>query len=295
LISAQCQFSGREHPEELLTFAGFAFRQHKIKQFFFEIVVTFFSSGRIILKYNYMKGWILAIWLLSLVMITNGQDKTVIQDSHAQKRAVGNFHGVKVSGSIELIISQGPETAVAISSADMEDIDKIETEVRDGILYIELKDRKNWWNDQWNTAGKKLKAYVSAPEIRYVASAGSGGIQIVGTLKGDDLKLKVSGSGNIKGNIEVANLELVQSGSSNIRLSGKVKNADLSCSGSGNVQSPELSVDYCDVSLSGSGNTEITVEKELSASVSGSGNVRYKGNGLIRDMSVSGSGKIRKI
>lgn len=259
------------------------------------MVVTFFSSWRITLKYNYMKGWILAIWLLSLVMITKGQDKTVIQDPHAQKRAVGSFNGIQISGSIELIISQGPETAVAISATEMDDVDKIETEVRNGILYIELKDRKNWWNDQWNTMGRKLKAYVSAPEISSIASAGSGGIQILGTLKGEKLFLKVSGSGNLKGNIEVEKLELVQSGSSNIRLSGMVKNADMSCSGSGNVQSPDLTVEYCDVSMSGSGNTEITVEKELSASVSGSGNVRYKGNGLIRDMSVSGSGKIRKI
>lgn len=242
-----------------------------------------------------MKGWILAIWLLSLVMITKGQEKTFIQDPNAQKREVGDFHGVKVSGSIELIISQGPETAVAISASDLSDVEKIETEVRDGILYIELKDRKNWWNDQWNTMGKKLKAYVSAPDIRSIVSAGSGGIQIIGTIKGEDLMLKVAGSGNIKGNIEVENLELIQSGSSNIRLSGIVAKADFSCSGSGNVQSADLAIDYCDVSMSGSGNTEITVEKELSASISGSGNIRYKGNGMIKDMSVSGSGKIRKI
>ena len=242
-----------------------------------------------------MKGWILAIWLLSLVMVTKAQEKKYIQDPNAKTREVGTFHGIKVSGAIELIFSQGPETVVAISATDVEDAEKIETYVRDGILYIEMKDRKNWWNDQWNTMGKKLKAYVSAPDIQSVSSAGSGGIQIIGALKTEDLKLKVSGSGNIAGIIDVENLELVQSGSSNIRLSGTATKAEFKCSGSGNIRSPDLSVDYCEISMSGSGNSEITVEKEISASVSGSGNIRYKGNGQITEMSVSGSGKIRKI
>ena len=242
-----------------------------------------------------MKGWILAIWLLSLVMISKGQDNTYIKDPNAQTREVGTFHGIKVSGSIDLIIKQGPETAVAVSAADEEDMDKIETEVRDGILYIQLKDRKNWWSDQWNSMGKKMKAYVSAPEISSIYSAGSGAVEILGTLKSAELNIKVAGSGNVNGAINVENLEVVQSGSSNIRLTGVATKADFSCSGSGNVKSPDLMVDYCDVSMSGSGNTEITVEKEISASVSGSGNIRYKGNGQIREMSVSGSGKIRKI
>jgi Putative auto-transporter adhesin, head GIN domain len=242
-----------------------------------------------------MKGWIMAIWLLSLVMITRGQETKIINDPNAKIREVDEFQGIKVSGAIELIFTQDPKTVVAISATDAADVDKIETEVRDGILYIQLKDRKNWWNDQWNTMGKKLKAYVSAPELHSISSAGSGGITIVGTLKTEELKLKVSGSGNINGRIEVGELEIVQSGSSNIRLTGVASKADFSCSGSGNVHSPELVVDYCEVSMSGSGNTELTVEKEISASVSGSGNIRYKGNGAITEMSVSGSGRIRKI
>jgi hypothetical protein len=250
---------------------------------------------RITQNYYFMKGWILAIWLLGLVMVTKGQEKKVVLDPNAQKREVGSFTGVKVSGSIELILSQGPEDIVAISAAEASEIEKIETEVRGGILYIGLKDRKNWWSDQWNTMNKKFKAYVSSPDFRSIESAGSGSIQIVGTLKVDDLEFEVAGSGNIKGAIEVENLEMVQSGSSNIRLSGKASKAEFNCSGSGNIQSPDLIIDYCEVNISGSGNADLTVEKELSGSLSGSGNIRYKGNAEITEKSISGVGKIRKI
>jgi hypothetical protein len=244
---------------------------------------------------HFMKAWILAIWLLSLVMVTKGQEKKVVMDPNAQKREVGSFTGVKISGSIELILSQGPESIVAISAAEASEVDKIETEVRGGILYIGLKDRKNWWNDQWNTMNKKYKAYVSAPDIHSIESAGSGNIQIVGTLKVDDLELEVAGSGNVKGSIEVENLEMVQSGSSNIRLSGKAAKAAFNCSGSGNIQCPDLIIDFCEVNISGSGNADLTVEKELAGSLSGSGNIRYKGNAEITEKSISGVGKIRKV
>jgi len=39
----------------------------------------------------------------------------------------------------------------------------------------------------------------------------------------------------------------------------------------------------------------ITVTKELSAHISGSGSVFIKGDGLIRDYSASGSGKFKRV
>ena len=242
-----------------------------------------------------MKTWIWTIWLLSLVMNLAAQEQKVVNDPNAQKREVGSFKGVKISGSIELILSQGPEYKVAISAADAEDVEKIVTEIRGDVLYIELKDRKNWFTDQWNSMNKRFKAYISAPDIRSIESAGSGSIQIVGTLKAEALDLEIAGSVNVKGSIDVENLELVQSGSSNIRLTGKATRAEFNCSGSGNLQSPDLMIDFCEVSISGSGNADLTVEKELSASLSGSGNIRYKGNAEITEKSISGVGKIRKM
>jgi hypothetical protein len=49
------------------------------------------------------------------------------------------------------------------------------------------------------------------------------------------------------------------------------------------------------VSISGSGNVKTTVNKELSAHISGSGNVYIKGDGMIRDYTASGSGKFKRM
>ena len=242
-----------------------------------------------------MKGWIWAIWLSSLMMTGFAQERMLINDPNAETREVDDFHSVEVSGAIELIITQSPEMAVAISADDREDVAKIVTETRDGVLYIGYKDGKNWWQHQWNTMGRKFRAYVSAPAFQSVSNAGSGSIRIQGLLKADEIRFMQSGSGNIEGQLEANELEVVQSGSGNVRLSGKIAEANVRCSGSGNFRSEGLSVDVYTIAMSGSGNADITVNKELSARVSGSGNVRYRGAGLVRDMQISGSGKIRRV
>lgn len=242
-----------------------------------------------------MKGWIWALGLSSLVSIGFAQDRKVVTEANVEKRTVEAFDAVEVSGAIELIITQSDEQAVAISAERPEDIARISTEVRNGVLYIHYKDGKNWWQDQWNTMGRRFRAYVSAPAFRSIASSGSGSVRVEGTLKSEDLTVSLSGSGNIEGRIEAESLELTQSGSGNVKLQGKIVNADVRCSGSGNFRSEGLVMDMCDIAMSGSGNADITVNKELSARVSGSGNVRYRGTGLIRDMRISGSGKIRRV
>ena len=121
-----------------------------------------------------------------------------------------------------------------------------------------------------------------------------GNIKIEGTLKSPELDIEISGSGNISGSIKSDNLDVIQSGSSNIRLAGTAEKAEFECSGSGNIICGDLSLDYCTVEMSGSGNAELLVNKELSAEISGSGNVKYKGQGTIINSSTAGSGKIRR-
>ncbi len=236
-------------------------------------------------------GWILTFIILALS--SQAQEKVIV-DKNAQTRQVDEFDGVSVSGAIELFISQGAQN-LAVSAADEEKINDIETYVENRILYIRFKSKKSWWSDQWNTTGRNFRAYVSAPLIKSLSSSGSGNIKIEGVLKSKDMEIEISGSGNVNGNIQSETLEVNQSGSSNIRLSGVATNADFECSGSGNIICGELSADFCRVEMSGSGNAELYVNKELSAEISGSGNIRYKGEGTITSSSVAGSGKIKKI
>lgn len=227
------------------------------------------------------------------IMAVSAQDRQ-INDPNAQVRNVESFEGVSVSGAIELYVSQGPQKVV-VSASDKEYLDDIVTEVKGGVLHIRFKSQKSWWSDQWNTTGRKYRAYVSAEKFRYISLSGSGNIRIEGLLKADELDLQLSGSGNIMGNVVANDLEVRQSGSGNTKLSGSAKHVEFNCSGSGNVSCYDLESDQCEIRISGSGNAELNVNRELSASISGSGNIRYKGNGNLVNANTAGSGKIRKI
>jgi hypothetical protein len=241
-----------------------------------------------------MSKWMFTAGIIFIALSAMAQEK-VIADANAQERKVGIFHGVSASGAIDVYVSQGTPS-VAISASDPEDLGNIITEVEDGILHIRFKDKKGWWSDQWwNTKGRKYKAYISAEQISYVSLSGSGNIRIEGRLSSPKLKLQLSGSGNISGEIDAEDLTVKQSGSSNIKLSGSAAKSEFACSGSGNINSPELKTDICTVRISGSGNAELTVNRELSANISGSGNVRYHGTGNLVNATTSGSGWIRKI
>ena len=235
-------------------------------------------------------GWLLGVVFLALG--SQAQEKVIV-DKNVQTRQVDEFDGISVSGAIELYVSQG-DAKVAVSAADEEKVNEIETYVQGRILYIRFKTKKSWWSDQWNTTGRNFRAYVSAPVIKSLSSSGSGNIKIEGTLKSPELDIEISGSGNISGSIKSDNLDVIQSGSSNIRLAGTAEKAEFECTGSGNIICGDLSLDYCTVEMSGSGNAELLVNKELSAEISGSGNVKYKGQGTIINSSTAGSGKIRR-
>jgi len=216
-----------------------------------------------------------------------------INDPNAQKRNVSGYHGVAVSGDIELFLTQGNEESVAVSANEVKYRDKIITEVKNGILQIHLEN-KNGLHIDWGPSSRKLRAYVSVKDIDELSTSGSGKVHIEGTLKSPELDLSSSGSGNVNGDVAVTELAISTSGSANIDLSGKSEKTDIHVSGSGNIRGYELVNETCKISISGSGNVRTSVNKEVTAHISGSGNVSIKGNGVVKDFTSSGSGKIHR-
>ncbi len=239
-----------------------------------------------------MKKIFVSILLSGFVVVALAQ-KT-IHDANAEKRSVSGYHGVAVSGSIELFLTQGSEESVAVSADDPKKLDKVITEVKSGILHIYIEN-KNKIKIDWDHNSKKIRAYVSVKNIDYLSSAGSGNVHIEGNLKADKLKINISGSGNIKGNLAIKDLIVGLSGSANADLSGNAEKSDFHISGSGNIGTYDFATEFSKVSISGSGNVRTTVTKELSAHISGSGSVYIKGEGLIRDYTSSGSGKFKRV
>jgi hypothetical protein len=226
--------------------------------------------------------------LLQLGQMPLAAQKTIM-DENAQVRTVGSFEAINVSSAFDVFLTQSPDHVVVVSSSDLSFRDQINTEVRNGTLYIGLKKSNLDWK-----GGRKLRAYISAPNLSKIELSGACDLNIENVFKCNDLEMRLSGSSDFKGAIEATNIRLNSSGSSDYRLSGKAESIKISLSGSSDIKAYDFAVDYCDINCSGTSDVEITVNKELSVNVSGASNVSYKGTAVVRDIKTSGSSSLRK-
>ena len=225
--------------------------------------------------------------LVSLISLSlNAQS---INDANAEVRNVGNFHGIAVSNAFDVYLSQGNDEAVAVSATDKSDRDMIKVEVRDGILHIGLD--KGW---KWNSGNKKLKAYISFKQIDKLTVSGACDVFISGVLKANELTINQSGASDVKGKLDVKKLTVDISGASDILVSGVATQLNVEASGASDFKGFDLVTDYCDVRASGASGIRITVNKELSAHASGASDIKYKGEGLIRDLKTGGASSVSR-
>lgn len=213
-----------------------------------------------------------------------------INDPNAEVREAKGFHGINVSHAFDVYLSQGDE-AVAVSSTDIDFRSRIKVEVKNGILFISLDNQ----GKNWSKGNKHLKAYVSYKKLDKINVSGACDVYINGSLKADELKVDLSGASDLKGKLDVKTLDVDISGASDMTVTGTANQLKIDASGASNFKGQDLSVDYCNVDASGASDVKITVNKELSANVSGASDLRYKGEGLIRDIRTSGAGSVKRI
>ena len=238
-----------------------------------------------------MKNFTLITAFMLAGVAAMAQNPKVINDPNAQKRTVGDFHGIAIHSGIDLYLSQGGDEAVAVSASDPEYRDRIVTEVQDGILHIYLDDKWHW-NGGWGN--RKLKAYVSCKVLDQLTASGGSDVFIDETLKSQKLELHLSGGSDLHGKLEVGELTIGQSGGADVYISGSASQLFVHVSGGSDFHGYELAVDDCHAQASGGSDVYVTVNKQLDASASGGSDIHYKGNGSVRESHTSGSGSVSK-
>ena len=206
-------------------------------------------------------------------------------NSIKKTRNVGSFDGVAVAGSFDVYLVAGDEGKLYITVEENLESYLI-TEVSNGTLKIK------WKNGVNIRTSSKTEVTVHFKSINSLAMAGSGDIEGKDIIKGNSLEVAVAGSGDIKVEMDVEELETAISGSGDIELSGSATAFEAAVSGSGDVDAYDLKVEKAELKISGSGSIGANVEKEIVARISGSGNIKYKGNPRIEDIKVSGSGNV---
>lgn len=236
------------------------------------------------LKTTNMKS-ILFLLFSALAYISFGQ--TIINDKNVEVRNVSSFSAIKVSGGIDVYLSQSNEDAVAVSASEEKYRDYIKTEVRNGVLNIYFDNKSFRFN-----SGRNLRAYVSFKTLESIEGSGASDFIINDTFNENSIKIKLSGACDMKGEIKFINLQLDLSGASTMKINGHVENLKLDASGASDIKNYDLVADNFIAQLSGASDVKITVNKSISARASGASSLDFKGNPETKDVSSSGASNI---
>jgi len=237
-----------------------------------------------------MRNIFLSLLVLAFSTALQAQDK-VINDPNAEVRKVGSFTGIKVSTGIELLLKQGSEDAVAVSSSRSEYTNRIITEVDNGVLKIYFNNKDGWENQPKNT---KLRAYVSVRTLTKLHGSSGASVKVDGALNITSLDMDF-GSGSIfSGEIKGSSLNIKQGSGSIVTITGETETVSVKSSSGSICKGYGLTTQTCDADASSGGIIEISVSKELDAEASSGGLVHYKGTGVIKNLSTSSGGSINK-
>jgi len=201
-----------------------------------------------------------------------------------ETRNVSDYDEIAVAGSFDVKLVAGKEGKITIEIEDNL-LEYLITEVKEGKLKIKWEKGINI-----NTT-KELLVTVPFEDIEAVSLAGSGDVFSEDTIKTDNLKVALAGSGDIKLNINAIGISSAVSGSGDIKLMGSTENLKCAIAGSGDINGYELVSNNVEVSIAGSGDIKVNAKENLKARISGSGDVYYKGNPR-QDVKVSGSGSV---
>lgn len=200
-------------------------------------------------------------------------------------RQIGDFEALGVSGSFDVFLVKGQEGKVIVNvEQNLEPY--LITEVQNGTLKVRWKKGSNI------RTTKNTKVTVHFGELNKVALSGSGDIVSRDVITTDELDIAVAGSGDIRLELDAMESNAAVSGSGDIELSGTSKAFEAAVAGSGDIKAYDLKSEKAELKISGSGTIHAHVASELVARISGSGNIKYKGNPPIEDVKVSGSGNV---
>jgi hypothetical protein len=229
----------------------------------------------------------LVIALLIFSAFTGRNEKITGNGNIKQEvRSQSPFKSISTSGNYNVYIQQGSKRDIQVE-ADDNLLPYIVTTVDGNELRINTKKGYNI------KPTKTINIYVTVEELEGLNSSGSGGFYSKSSLKGDKVNFSFSGSTIVDMDLNSNALNVRISGSSKVNLKGNIPQTNYGISGSGNIDAFSLHSDNVKVQVSGSGKLDVFADKKLDISVSGMGNIRYKGNASLSQSS-SGMSKVSK-
>ncbi|RHR58241.1 head GIN domain-containing protein [Parabacteroides sp. AF17-28] len=209
----------------------------------------------------------------------------------SQEISIRDYNELHIEGdNIELTYVQSDDVPYLKIETDQNIMDMLKVETDDKELTIKPKSKHTWINPT------RFVITTNSTTLEEIKMAGGGNCNLGKGLTTNKLEISLAGGGTIRADsITVNRLECEIAGSGEINLSGKAENMDIKSAGSCTIKAFDLLTDNLTCKTAGSCEIEITANKEISAKMMGSGEIRYKGSPNIKGKSILGSGSITQV
>ena len=231
--------------------------------------------------------YFLVFLFTAFVNVSFGQ--TIINDKNAEVRNVGEFIGIKVSGGIDVYLSQSDEYALAVSASTQKMKDDIVTNVVDSILVISYNSRNVGMKEK-----RYLRAYISFKTLQSIEGSGACDLNIQETFQSPVLRLTLSGACDLKGKLAIEDMDAKLSGASTAKITGKIINLKLEASGASDLKNYGILVENLVATLSGASDVKVSISNSLSVKASGASSLSYTGDPSKVDVNASGASSVKQ-
>lgn len=191
-------------------------------------------------------------------------------------RYVTGFNRIKLDDKIDVYLSQGPYDVRIVAGQNLQM--NIRAEVTDNAtLYIHNDNKFNFIRSQT----RRIKVYVTAPNIYHIWNLGVGTIRCSGTLTQDSIATRSESSGDIYLDVNVHHLNTSSHGNGDVYVTGQADTSYHYMFGTNYLQMANCAIQkyiFIETISSGYAKIQAPANGPIEANIWQSGNIYYTGN-----------------
>ncbi|RLD68042.1 MAG: hypothetical protein DRI84_00875 [Bacteroidetes bacterium] len=178
---------------------------------------------------------------------------------------IEDFNRLEISQPLNIYLHQSDSSYILLQGKDV-DASKIEVDIQDEKLFLNVK----------GSANMNSQIHIYTKDFREIEVSTASNIHTEGQLKGEQLKIKVSGASNVKLNIDYTALNVFITGASDLWVFGRADTLNLVCSGASDFDSYGTKNIFSRVEVSGASDVNVNPDSTLIAELTGASELRFK-------------------
>ncbi|MCH8172484.1 MAG: DUF2807 domain-containing protein [Proteobacteria bacterium] len=188
----------------------------------------------------------LAALMGTTVLVTSGLAHGA---QETETRDLDEFNRVAIKGAMDVVIEVGKSQSVEVS-ADEDYLDRVETRVDDGTLYISQEGRR-WYDID-------VDIEITVRNLDGIFIDGAADIDATG-IDSDNFDLEINGAGDVT-------------------LEGACGTVTIEINGAGDVDAEDLKCKNVDITINGAGDVDASASESVVAELNGVGDITICGD-----------------